>query len=231
VSIASRLNVRSLSGGRLRAGVPRRAAALCIVAGSLAACSSAANDAPQNPANVAISGIHRDSTFHGAEPATPYRMPNLTLTADNGQPFNLVTDTGYRVTLVFYGYSHCPDVCPLVLSELAAAYVRLPSAVRQQTQVLFITTDPARDDAEVLQDYLAKFNPSFLGLTGKLSTIRMAAGDMGVPIMGVKRLPSGGYDVGHGAQVIGFRGNQAPVVWTEGTSISDMVSDIEVLAG
>ena len=54
---------------------------------------------------------------------------------------------------------------------------------------------------------------------------------MGVPIEGVKRLPSGGYDVGHGAQVIGFRGNQAPVIWTEGTPVPDMVSDIETLAG
>jgi protein SCO1 len=211
--------------------VPRRVAALCIVAGSLAACSGGSAGTTQNPAGVQISGVHRDSAFHGAEPAAPYRMPNMTLTADNGQPFNLVTDTGYRVTLVFFGYSNCPDVCPLVLGELASAYVQLPSAVREQTQVLFITTDPARDTPDVLQSYLARFNPSFVGLTGRLATIRVAAGDMGVPIMGVKRLPSGGYDVGHGAQVIGFRGNQAPVVWTEGTRIPDMVSDIEELAG
>jgi len=198
----------------------------------LAACSGggAETGVPANPGGALISGIHHDSVFRGAELAKPYRMPDITLTADNGAPFNLVTDTAYPVTLVFYGYSNCPDVCPLVLSELASAYAQLPDPVRASTQVLFITTDPARDTEDVLRGYLSRYNPSFVGLTGRLASIRVAASDMGVPIQGVKRLPSGGYDVGHGAQVIAFRGNLAPVIWTEGTPVSDMVSDIEVLA-
>ncbi len=216
----------------LSARLPRRVALACAVIGGLAGCAGGSGvDSRQNPGGVMISGIHRHSAFRGAEPAKPYRMPNITLTADNGQPFNLITDTGYPVTLVFYGYTNCPDVCPLVLSELASAYLQLPAQVRAGTQVLFVTTDPSRDTPHVLREYLAKYNPTFVGLTGRLATIRSAAGDMGVPIMGTMRLPSGGYDVGHGAQVIGFRGNAAPVVWTQGTPVPDMVSDIEVLAG
>jgi protein SCO1/2 len=202
-----------------------------LAAGLLTACSGSDGEPTANPGGAAISDVHRDSAYAGAQLPVPYRMPNVTLTADNGQPFNLITDTAYPVTLVFYGYSNCPDVCPLVLSELASAYLQLPAAVRDKTQVLFITTDPARDTEQVLRSYLAKFNPAFLGLTGSLTAIKRAADDMGVPISGVKQLPSGGYDVGHGAQVIGFRGNQAPVIWTQGTPVPDMVSDIEVLAG
>ncbi len=202
-----------------------------VAAGLLSACSGSQGAPADNPAGVHISNVHQDTTYHGAALPQPYRMPDVTLTADNGQPFNLITDTAYPVTLVFYGYSNCPDVCPLVLSELASAYLQLPSDVRARTQVLFITTDPARDTDEVLRSYLAKYNPSFLGLTGSMASIKRAAGDMGVPIQGIKRLPSGGYDVGHGAQVIGFHGNLAPVIWTEGTSVPDMVSDIETLAG
>lgn len=201
-----------------------------VVAACLAGCASSAQGGADNPAGVYISGVHQDTRFKGAEPAVPYTMPDVTLRADNGQPFNLVTDTAYPNTLVFFGYTNCPDVCPLVLNELASVYVQLPDDVRKETQVLFITTDPARDSEQVLNSYLSRFNPAFVGLTGRLAVIKSAAGDMGVAITGTKRLPDGGYDVGHGAQVIGFHGDRAPVIWTEGTPPSAMVSDIETLA-
>ncbi|MEJ7629793.1 MAG: SCO family protein [Nocardioidaceae bacterium] len=213
--------------------VPGRVAAVAAV---LVACLSgctASRTTPEadNPGGAVISNRNEDTTFHGAEPAQPYRMPNVTLTADNGQPFNLVTDTAYPVTLVFFGYTNCPDVCPLVLGDLSATYLQLPAPVRERTQVLFITTDPARDTDEVLRGYLARYNPAFLGLTGSLVSIKTVAEVLGVPVSGMKRLPGGGYDVGHGAQVIGFRDNRAPVVWTEGTAVPDMVSDVIRLAG
>lgn len=186
---------------------------------------------PDNPAGVEISAVNQDTDFHGAEPEEPYRMPNVTLTADNGQPFNLVSDTAYPVTLVFFGYTNCPDVCPLVMSDLTATYLQLPSAVRAKTQVLFITTDPARDTDSVLRSYLSRYNPSFVGLRGSIAEIKSVAEDMGVAVTGIKRLPGGGYDVGHSSQVIGFRGNIAPVIWTAGTPVPDVVADVETLAG
>lgn len=184
----------------------------------------------QNPAGVQISGVTKDATYRGTVLATPYRMPDITLRADNGNPFNLVRDTAYPVTLVFFGYSHCPDECPLILSGLASTYLRLPPPVRADTQVIFITTDPRRDDDAVLRHYLARFNPRFVGLTGRLSDILAAAKTMGVAVSGMERLPGGGYDVGHSTQVIGFRGNEAPVIWPKGTPVNAMVADIEKLA-
>lgn len=202
-----------------------------LVAGLSGCAGAVTTPEADNPGGVVISNRHEDTRFYGAEPAEPYRMPNVTLTADNGQPFNLVTDTAYPVTLVFFGYTHCRDVCPLVLADLAAAFLRLPDPVRERTQMIFITSDPARDSEEVLRGYLSRFNPSFVGLTGSLASIKTVAGGMGVPVSGMKRLPGGGYDVGHGAQVIGFRDDRAPVIWTEGTPVPDMVSDVITLAG
>lgn len=185
---------------------------------------------PDNPGGVVISTGPDDSPYRGAEPPSPYRMPDVTLTATNGDDFNLVTDTAYPVTLVFYGYVHCPDVCPLVMSDLTAAVQRLPDDVRRRTQVVFITTDPERDGPQVLREYLDRYDEDFVGLTGPLDDIVTAASAMGVAIEGRHRLPSGGYDVGHSAQVIGFRGERAPVLWTEGTPVGDVVSDVTALA-
>lgn len=185
---------------------------------------------PDNPGGVLISGVD-EGQFKGAEPAAPYDMPDVTLTATNGRDFNLISDTAYPVTLVFYGYTHCPDICPLVMSDITAAMVQLPDDVRGDTQMVFITTDPARDTPEALRSYLDRYDSDFVGLTGDLDSIVRAADDMGVAIEGKKTLPSGGYDVGHGAQVIAFKGDHAPVLWTEGTSVDDMVDDITVLAG
>jgi protein SCO1/2 len=200
---------------------------------SLAGCTDATAPAaaPDNHGPVEISGVTGPSQFKGAPVPTPYTMPDITLTATDGQPFNLVSDTTTKVTLVFFGYTNCPDVCPLVMSDLTYTYLHLPTDVRDETQVLFITTDPARDSESVLRQYLDRYNSNFIGLTGSLGTIVTAADDMGVPIEGHQTLPGGGYDVGHGAQVIGFRQNSAPVLWTAGTSTQDMISDITKLAG
>ncbi len=183
-----------------------------------------------NPGGVLTSGDGA-STYRGAEPAKPYRMPDVTLTSTNDQDFNLITDTAYPVTLVFFGYTHCPDVCPLVMNDLAQAVLQLPDSVRSETQVVYITTDPQRDTPDVLRQYLDHYNPDFVGLTGPMATVLKAAEPLGVAIQGRERLPSGGYDVGHGAQVIGFHGDDAPVIWTVGTPVSDMVHDIVTLDG
>jgi protein SCO1 len=178
---------------------------------------------------VIISGAGGDGAFAGAEPPTPYEMPDITLTATNEQPFNLVSDTSYPITLVFFGYTNCPDVCPLVMTDLTYTYLHLPADVRDDTQVLFITTDPARDTPEVLKGYVQSYDSNFIGLTGDLADIAAAAKAMGVPVTGENKLPSGGYDIGHGAQVIGFKGDEAPVIWTEGTPTTAMIADITKL--
>ena len=215
----------------MTAGWPvlRAVGALCAIATLVGCDSSAPVVSGTDESDVA--GASSAEAFRGAQPAAPMAMPDVTLETTDGRPFNLVTDTTRPVTLVFFGYTNCPDVCPLVMSDLTLAYAELPAGVRRQTQVLYVTTDPARDTGAVLRRYLDRYNTAFVGLTGSTRRIVNAAAELGVAITGKKTLPSGGYEVGHGAQVIGFAHETAPVIWTPGTSVADMVADIQTLAG
>lgn len=188
------------------------------------------SDTVETASQMVLSGAGGDKSFHGVEPTQPFVMPDITLTTDNGRPFNLIEDTAYRVTLVFFGYTHCPTACPVTLATMATALRQLPNAVRVQTQFLFINIDPARDSPGVIRAYLDRFSHRFVGLTGRPAAIRQAAHKMGVAIAGVSRLRDGGYELGHGAQVIGFAGNTAPVLWTAGTPAETIDYDVTKLA-
>ena len=97
-----------------------------------------------------------------------------------GGPFALQDGSGKTVTdrdflgryaLVYFGYTHCPDVCPTTLSDIAGALDKLPAADRAQLVPVFITVDPARDTPAVMGDYAHAFGPSFVGLTGSPEAI------------------------------------------------------------
>jgi len=166
----------------------------------------------------------------GTSVPQPYRMPDLTLRDTSGNAYNLLTSPSKPVTLLFFGYTHCPDVCVGVLSEVASALSRMPDGSADQIQLIFITTDPPRDKGPVIESYLRRFDPTFLGLTGDLGTIKTVAGQVGVDITGVHQLPDGGYEVGHSAQVIGFdRHHRGVVLWAPSTPIGDLTQDFELL--
>ena len=179
------------------------------------------------------------NTEHGyADPAgyqggsslpEPYIMPDITLTDTAGQPYNLASSPSKPVTLLFFGYTKCPDVCVTVLADLATALQRMPIADRDHIQVVFVTTDPARDNGKQIRAYLDRFDPTFVGLTGPLATIKKAASQVGVHIEGMQRLPSGGYEVGHSAQVIGFDHTSGVVLWTPETPIAALKHDFSLL--
>ena len=169
-------------------------------------------------------------TFAGSVLHQPYHVPNTPLTDTEGAPFSLAGSTHHRMTLLFFGYTHCPDECPTTMATLASAMLQLDDADRKNVQVVFVTTDPARDTRSVLRHWLDRFDPSFVGLTGPLPTITKVATDVGVPVLKGKRLPSGGYDVTHGTQVLGMDdANQIPVVWTLGTTAPEFAHDIHQL--
>ena len=176
---------------------------------------------------------HRDADpagyTGGSSLPEPYSMPELSLTDTSGRPYNLATTPSKPVTLLFFGYTHCPDVCIAVLSDVSLGLQRLAPADRDQIQLVFVTTDPARDQEKQIRGYLDRFNPSFVGLTGPMSTIKRAASEVGVDIEGKKKLASGGYEVGHSAQVIGFSRNSGVVIWTPGTPIAALKHDFALL--
>ncbi len=101
-----------------------------------------------------------------------------------GGPFQLVDQTGQEVTeadfagrkmLIYFGYTYCPDVCPLGLAKIAAAYERLSPAEQAELVPVFITVDPERDTVEAVADYVDLFHPALVGLTGSPEAVAAAA--------------------------------------------------------
>ena len=165
--------------------------------------------------------------YFGAVLDQPYTAPDVTLTATTEPAYNLRSSTTKPLTLVFFGYTKCPDVCAAVMSSLTSALTRLDDAQRDQVQVVFVTTDPKRDTAGVLQEWLGAFDPTFIGLTGPLPEIVEAGKALHVYVSDGMPLASGGYDVSHGSEVIAIDAHdRTPIVWTEGTSSAEFASDI-----
>ena len=114
----------------------------------------------------------------------------------DGQPRSLA-DFRKKAVVVFFGYTHCPDVCPTTLGEMAVVMQDLGGAA-QQVQVLFVTVDPERDTSAVLKQYVPAFHPSFLGLTGSAEEIAKTAKDFKV-YFHRQNLGDGAYNMDHTA--------------------------------
>jgi protein SCO1/2 len=207
--------------------LPAALATASLAIGLLAGCSSS-GATTTNPAAAQITDQSLNDGFHGILLDDPYQKPTQTFVDTTGKPFRIDRDVKRPVLLMFFGYTHCPDVCSAVVADMAAALRRLDPGLRDRVQVVYVTTDPARDTGPVIASYLQRFDPSFIGLTGSAADIAAAAESLGVAITG-KEVVVGGYTIGHGAQVIGFGGGKS-VVWVPGTAVSDMRTDIARLA-
>ncbi|MGN6782581.1 MAG: SCO family protein [Marmoricola sp.] len=168
--------------------------------------------------------------YHGTYVDPPYTVPAVTLTDNRSHPFTLATDER-PVDVVFFGYTNCPDVCQVVMGTITSAWLRLSKADRARVRVVFVTTDPSRDDERELTSYLARFDPSFTGVTGDIDRIDRLAKPLGVFIKKGQKLPSGGYEVSHSTTVYGVGHGEASVVWTGGTSAAAMADDLQRMLG
>ncbi len=208
---------------------------LLLGAGSLAllAGCSQPDDRP-----ALITGNATPGTYKGAEldPARSYTLPDTILLDSSGASYHLRSGTAAApvtapVTLLFFGYSNCPDVCTGIIADVATARNRMAADLKGKVRIVVVTTDPSRDTPPVLKTYLDRIDPNLIGLTGDLATIVTVAESVGVPIDDAQKLPSGGYEVVHGTQVIGFgKDHQAAVVWTYPTTVGDFRTDFETLA-
>ena len=207
----------------------RRFTAVALVAAVLALLVGCGEE---TGSGAAVSGVNvsDDDGMHGAVLTDQYVVPEVSLTATGGAQYSLTGDTTKPLTLVFFGYTHCPDICQVVMADIASAMTRLDEAEREQVDMVFITTDPARDDPKTLRAYLDRFDPSFEGLTGDLENIVSTGKALGVPIEKGVKMPSGGYEVAHGTQIVAINArDRSPIVWTEGTSGADLAQDISEL--
>ena len=108
----------------------------------------------------------------------PVMAPSLVLPDDQGGRFDLAAHRG-RIVLVYFGYTHCPDVCPATLNLLVAVS-ELLGADRGRVEQVFVTLDPRRDTPEILRAYLSNFDPAAVGLTGSPEEVAAAARAWGV---------------------------------------------------
>jgi protein SCO1/2 len=169
------------------------------------------------------------TSLTGSPVDPPFTVSTQELVDTDGEPYSLTSDTDERLTLVFFGYTNCPDICGRVLGNLSAALTRLDEEDREHVEVVFVTTDPARDTGDVVRDYLDRYDPSFVGVTGELADIEQVAASVAVG-MG-EELPSGGYEVdAHTTTVTGIDvADEAPIFWSQDTSPSQFAADIHTL--
>ncbi len=129
----------------------------------------------------------------------PKPITDFELTAQNGKPLRLSTLRG-RPALVFFGFAHCPDVCPLALQKLAALE-KSASKEMKGVRVVMISIDGDRDTPEAMRDYLRSFSPDFLGLTGPVTEVRDIASRFSATFFKDPPRSDGTYGVEHTARV------------------------------
>jgi protein SCO1/2 len=158
----------------------------------------------------------------------PASKPEFTLTDTKGEPFNFRKETDGTLTLLFFGYTNCPDVCPLHMSNIAAVLHQLPISKARQVSVVFVTTDPGRDTPERLRNWLDEFDPRFIGLTGTAQELEAAQAATGVPAAVVTPSSShADYMVGHSARVLAYTpDNRFRASYPFGTRQEDWAHDL-----
>ena len=129
----------------------------------------------------------------------PKQIRAFTTTDQNGKIFGLDRLRG-KWTFLFFGYTHCPDVCPLTLAVLNEFLNQVNDRYRD-LQVIFVTVDPQRDDSQRLKKYVNYFNPGFVGLGGSIEQIESLTSQLGVAFEYGKKSADGNYPVDHSASI------------------------------
>ena len=153
-------------------------------------------------AALALFGCHANSApagFAGTAVGTA-PAPDFRLTDQDGRPFRLSDQKGKEVVL-FFGYTHCPDECPMTLAHLANIVRHMPPADRARVLVAFVTVDPQRDDPATLRRYVRGFYPSFVGLTGSPHDLEATERAYHVWAARLPASESGEYREAHGSSV------------------------------
>jgi protein SCO1/2 len=184
---------------------------------------------------VPISGAcHRGAVrspteLAGTVLASPLPRPDFTLTTARGDHYDFREETSGRLTLLFFGYTSCPDICPMHMAHIAAVLHKATPDVARQVDVVMVTVDPERDTPERLRTWLDQFDPSFVGLTGTSEQLEAAQRSLRMPVA-VKQGAGPDYLVGHAAYVLAFTADDtAHVIYPAGTRQSEWARDLPLL--
>lgn len=143
-----------------------------------------------------LSGTHQ---FNGSLIEPPIEAADFVLIDQNGEPYRLTEQRG-KLIMIFFGYTHCPDICPSTLSEFQKIHKGLKGSA-SEVDFVFITVDPERDTPDQLASYLEFFDPSFIGLWGESDKMQKVWSDYGVYQLKQDAGSAAGYLVDHSTRI------------------------------
>ncbi|GGL99181.1 SCO family protein [Streptomyces fumigatiscleroticus] len=161
----------------------------------------------------------------------PFEKPDLVLTDTRGKKYDLRAETAGKPTLIYFGYTHCPDVCPLTMNNLAVAKKQLSAADQDKLRIVFVTTDPDRDTPSALGTWLKGIDSDIVGLTGDFDTIQAGARTLGITIEAPHKDKNGKIVSTHGTQVVAFspKTDAGYVLYGEDATVDDYTKDLPKL--
>lgn len=176
-------------------------------------------------------------SLRGVKLVPPHGKPDFTLEDTQGKPFHFVQDTKGTVTLLYFGYTNCPDVCPLHLQNIAAALKQMEPNDQAAVKLVFVTTDPARDTPEHLRAWLDNFDKRFIGVRGPTDSVNAVQARFGLPPATMEMMdpshagPMAAYGMGHAAQVFAWSADDSlRTEYPSGFKTADWVNDLPKLA-
>jgi protein SCO1/2 len=168
--------------------------------------------------------------YRGGLVNPPLPKPEFVLTDTSGTPFDFWKRTQGSVTLLFFGYTNCPDQCPIHMANIGVALKKLPRGMADHVKLVFVTTDPSRDTSVELRRWLDNFDKHFVGLTGTEAALESVQKAAGVPPAYKTGLRNGNYGVAHANFVVAYtKDNLAHVIYPGGVSKDDWVHDLPLL--
>ncbi|MGD9933521.1 MAG: SCO family protein [Dehalococcoidia bacterium] len=203
--------------------------ALLAIAGLVVGIACSGDDDSSN-SNRSPTAYTVDTDFMGVfvTPALP--KPDAILTDTSGQPFDLRKETEGFVTLLYVGYTHCPDVCPTHMADIAYVLKELPEDVSSKIKVVLVTADPERDTPEVLRKWLDLFSEDFIGLTGTREQTDAFQQSLSMNPASRTDIGGGNYTVNHAAYVMAYsQDNLAHLVYPLGVTDETWMNDLTIL--
>ncbi|MCL7971656.1 MAG: SCO family protein, partial [marine benthic group bacterium] len=174
----------------------------------------------------------RSTGYRGILMSDAGPRPDFVLEDMRGEMYDFRAETEGKLALLFFGYTYCPDICPVHMASLAAVKRDLSVEQQRRMAVVFVTADPNRDTPERLRDWLGNFDPEFVGLRGSEAAVDSIM--MGLMLPAAIRDTAAGpdYPVGHASQVIAFPpGSEDRVIYPFGTRQADWKHDLPRLLG
>jgi protein SCO1/2 len=219
-----------LSGRQFRTSVVRLLGPLLAITLVATACGAGSSASPsvKRDRSASLTASQVGAELLGAVLRPANREPKIVLTDTSGQRYDLQTRNQGKVTLIYFGYTHCPDVCPTTMADIAESLRQSSAAVRRNVVVLFATVDPRRDSLSVLRRWLANFDPAFIGLRGSLGQIAAAERAAGVP---PSRIATNGTTIQHSAIIAAYTPDRLEHVFygENPSTIEDLRHDLPIL--